>query len=404
MGPDGKVSYENISEIAKSNGWKVGIVSSVSIDHATGAAFFAHQPKRGSYREIDEQLAASDFDYFAGGPLKRPDVSSDKKTEMPDVYKMAEENGFNVVRGGRRDLEAIKPGTGKVFFTPDYKIGGNAMYYSIDRVPENNVSIVDLTRKGIELLDNPDGFFMMVEGGKIDWACHANDAAASIHDTIAFDNAVAEAIDFYREHPDETLIIAAADHETGGMTIGFAGTRYSSFIDKIQHQKMSYDQFNAQVAEWREAGDTEFEDTWPVIEENFGLLFLSEEEMADLEAKAEEGDEEAEATLGMALSELERDTLEKGFERSMQGEEERAQDDYQYLLYGGYEPYVVKLTTVLNQKSGISWTSYSHTGVPVQVSAVGVGAEMFNGYYDNVEVFNKMVTIAGFEGKMVMAE
>ncbi len=402
MDASGKTAYENISEVAKTNGWKVGIVSSVSIDHATGASFFAHQPKRGDYREIDEQLATSDFDYFAGGPLKRPTTTSDGQTEKPDIYEMAEDNGFTVAKG-KEAFEALEPGVGKVLAVPDYKIGGNALYYTLDDVPENDISIVDMTRKGIELLDNPDGFFLMVEGGKIDWACHANDAAAAIHDTIAFDNAIAEAVEFYEEHPEETLIVVTGDHETGGMSIGFAGTKYSSFFDKIQKQSISYDQFNAQVAEWREAGNVRFEDTWPLVEEHFGLLFLTDAERAELEAKAEEGDEDAEAQLGMVLSDLELDLLEQGFERSMRGEEERSQDDYQYLLYGGYEPYVVKLTHVLNQKAGISWTSYSHTGIPVQTSAIGVGAELFNGYYDNTDVHAKMMAIAGFGGTMAKA-
>ena len=77
------------------------------------------------------------------------------------------------------------------------------------------------------MLDNPNGFFMMVEGGKIDWACHANDAASSIMDTLALDEAVARAVSFYEKHPMETLIVVTGDHETGGMTIGFAGTQYS---------------------------------------------------------------------------------------------------------------------------------------------------------------------------------
>jgi alkaline phosphatase len=187
------------------------------------------------------------------------------------------------------------------------------------------------------------------------------------------------------------------------MTIGFAGTKYSTFFEKIQHQDISYDQFNAQVAEWREAGNTRFEDTWPVVEEHFGLLFLTADERADLEAKAEDGDKEAKAKLGMTLSDLQLDLLRQGFERSMRGEEERATDEQQYLLYGGYEPYVVKLTHVLNQKAGISWTSYSHTGVPVATSAIGVGAETFNGYYDNVDIHTKMMGIAGFGGDVAKA-
>jgi alkaline phosphatase len=165
---------------------------------------------------------------------------------------------------------------------------------------------------------------------------------------------------------------------------------------KIQHQKVSYDLFNAQVAEWREAGDVIFEDTLPTIEENFGLVILSEDEMAELQAQADEGDHEAADRLGLALSEREIQILQAAFERSMLGEEERANDEWTYLLYGGYEPYVVNLTQILNQKAGLSWTSYSHTGVPVQTSAIGVGAEMFNGYYDQTDIHAKIMSVAPF--------
>ncbi len=63
----------------------------------------------------------------------------------------------------------------------------------------------------------------MVEGGKIDWACHANDAAAFIQNTIAFDNSIAKAVEFAKKHPEETLIVVTGDHECGGLTLGFAG-------------------------------------------------------------------------------------------------------------------------------------------------------------------------------------
>ena len=90
-------------------------------------------------------------------------------------------------------------------------------------------TLAEYTAKAIEMLDNPDGFFMMVEGGKIDWACHANDIAAVIHDVLALDAAIAEAVKFYEKHPDETLILVTNDHETGGLSIGYAATKYRRF-------------------------------------------------------------------------------------------------------------------------------------------------------------------------------
>ena len=138
----------------------------------------------------------------------------------------------------------MKPGLGKVIAMNKIVDRDAAMYYTLDqRDSKDHVTLAEYLSKGIELLDNPNGFFMMVEGGKIDWACHANDAASSIRDTLALDEAVARAVSFYEKHPTETLIVVTGDHETGGMTIGFAGTQYSSFMDKIQYQKMSYIEF-----------------------------------------------------------------------------------------------------------------------------------------------------------------
>lgn len=88
---------------------------------------------------------------------------------------------------------------------------------------------------------------MVVEGGKIDWACHANDVAASIIDTLALDNAIAVAYEFYEQHPNETLIVVTGDHETGGLTIGFAGTGYSTYFNRIQDQIVSYIEFGKKI-------------------------------------------------------------------------------------------------------------------------------------------------------------
>ena len=125
--------------------------------------------------------------------------------------------------------------------------------------------------KGIEVLDNDNGFFMMVEGGKIDWACHANDAASTISDTIALDNAVAKAVDFYNEHPDETLIIVTGDHETGGLTIGFAGTDYDTFLTNFENQKISYAKFDSDYVTAYKENKTDFDTVMADVTTLFGL-------------------------------------------------------------------------------------------------------------------------------------
>jgi alkaline phosphatase len=225
----------------------------------------------------------------------------------------------------------------------------------------------------------------MVEGGKIDWACHANDAAAAIADTLAFDAAVAEGLAFYEKHAAETLLVVTGDHECGGMSIGFAGTRYSTFFEKIAHQKMSFLAFNARLDELK-AAKASFADAMALARKAFGLALPG-----------------TGGARGMVLTKLEIEELSEAYERSLRGAEVRA-DDRTFLLYGGYEPFTVKLTHTLNRKAGIGWTTYAHTGVPVPTSAVGVGSERFGGYYDNTDIFARIVEAAALEALPVAAD
>jgi alkaline phosphatase len=391
--------------VAKSKGWKVGVVTSVSLDHATPAAFYAHQSTRKNYYDIALEMGNSGFDYFAGGGLLQP---TGAKKDQADALAAATKNGYTLV-STRADFDQLTAGAGKTIAISPILEDDQALNYDMDR-GKDDITLADFTKKGIELLDNTTGFFMMVEGGKIDWACHANDAAASIKDTLALDAAIAEAKTFYDKHPDETLIIVTGDHETGGLTIGFAGTGYSNYIDKIQYQKVSYVGFNAVFADYKKshtAQDAKFEDVVPMIQQYFGLTVLSKEDRANLEALVAKGKadgatdadksaaKDADKKLGMALSDAEAKVLQDAFAASLMSADELKNVPGSDLLYGGYEPLSVKLTTILNEKSGLAWTTYSHTGIPVQTSAIGVGQEQFNGYYDNTDINKKMMELSG---------
>jgi alkaline phosphatase len=412
MDPEAKVSYESIAELAKKKDWKVGILTTVSLDHATPSAFYAHVASRKQMYDISMQLANSGFDYFAGGQMLEPVDKKDRS--KPNAVETAKRNGY-IIAFGRGELQTLKPGVGKVIAMSKLVDRDAAMYYTLDqRDSSDHVSLSEYLEKGIELLDNPNGFFIMAEAGKIDWACHANDAASSIHDTLALDDAVAKAVSFYEKHPDETLIIVTGDHETGGLTIGFAGTQYSSFVDKIKHQKMSYIEFDKKLAEYKKThspADARLEDLMPLIKEVFGLYVMAPDERAALEAEitqgktdnasdeAKEAAKEAEKKLkyGMSLSDLELKVLQDAFKQTMLDEKERPKNDHAYLLYGGFEPLSVKLTTILSNKAGLGWASYSHTGIPVQTSAIGAGAQLFNGYYDQTEINSKMIKATGLQ-------
>lgn len=372
-------SYETITEKLKNQlGYKVGIISSVNIDHATPGAYYAHVPSRSDYYDMGLQLVDSNFDYFAGGKFLSDDskqVKEEKKTPIGDIAK---QKGYTVANT-KSDIENLKNGDKAIAVCPNDQVEkeSGAIKYNLDRKGDE-LTLADYTKKGIEVLNNDKGFFMMVEGGKIDWAGHANDAASNIHETEGFSDAVQEAINFYNDHPDETLILVTGDHETGGLTIGFAGTNYDTYLQNLSNQKVSYTEFDRKIAQYRE-NKTSFDDAMKDVEESFGL------KRAGTTGESTKG--------GMVLTESEEAKIKAAYDKSMIPKENRKLNQDENVMYGTYEPFSVTLTHILNNKSGISFSSYSHTGLPVAMMAKGIGEDMFAGYYDNTNVFDKLKAI-----------
>ena len=367
----GTKEYETIAEQLKAQkGYEIGVITSVNLNHATPAAFYAHQASRNDYYDIGVELVESGFDYFAGGGLLEP---TGENGDQADLYEMAKEAGYTVAKT-HAEAEAVNADTEKAILIDEDLADSDAMAYEIDRT-EDMWSLADYVEKGIEVLDNDTGFFMMCEGGKIDWACHANDAASTIHDTQALADAVQVAIDFAAQHPDETLILVTGDHETGGLTIGFAGTDYDTYLDLLENQKISFAKFDSDYVAAYKENQTSFEDVMADVTELFGL-----------KTEGEEGDK-------LVLTDYELDLLRTAYEKSVHGTETGYAAQQEYVLYGTYEPLSVTLTHIINNKSGISFTSYSHTGLPVAVLAQGVGSETFGGYYDNTQVYEKLASL-----------
>ena len=365
MDPTKSVKFKTMAEMAKEKGMKVGIVSSVSLDHATPGAFYAHQPTRKNYYEIGQEMINSNFDYFAGGGLLAP---TGKKKDQPNLLDIAKQKGYQVALS-IEEIQKIGRGSGKTIAIAPNLAAEEAMSYEIDR--GEKVSLAEFTRKGIEVLDNQNGFFMMVEGGKVDWACHANDAATTVKDVMAFEEAIAEALKFYAKHPDETLIVVTGDHETGGMTIGFAGTGYKTFFSKLGGQTLSYEEFDKQIKTYRDqvgASNANLDDWLPALANQFGMN---------------------------ELTAYEKNRLAQALAASMIDPKKRPADEETTLAYGPYEPFSVTVTHLLNQRAGIGWTTYAHTGVAVPVYAQGTGSGVFEGYYDYTDVAKKMMSIMG---------
>ncbi len=376
MDPTTTFNYNTIAEKAKQKGMKVGVISSVSIDHATPACYYAHQPTRNNYWDIANELGTSDFDYFAGGGAKGERIKNGNRYYAPgqpvadpsnDPIQNAANNGF-VIATDKAALLAAVPGQKVFAYSANYLDPSWALPYEMDRDPAD-VSIAEYTEQGIRLLDNPNGFFMMIEGGKIDWACHANDAMAAIQDTIAFDDAVGVALDFYQQHPNDTLIVVTGDHECGGMTLGFAATDYESAYEILNDQTMSYEKFDwtllAQhkaaygVDPWDNAVDMN-QDIKDKMMAAFGLDYST-------------------------FSDYEKELIENAYDKSMGGDSVNTSEE-DNVLYYYYEPFTVTCTHIMNNRAGLAFTSYSHTALPVPVFAIGREAYRFDGKYENTDL------------------
>lgn len=362
----GTVPYKSIATMCKEDGMKVGILSSVSIDHATPAVFYANEPSRNNYFNIGIDLINSDFDFFGGGGLKEP-VGELNGQEI-NTFDLAVKNGFSYIDSPTGLME-LKPGDEKIIAVYPDLLESGAMPYVIDKPAFP--SLADFTSKAIELLENEKGFFMMVEGGKIDWACHSNDAATSIYEAIAFDDAVKVALEFYNSHPKETLIIVTADHETGGMALGNQKTEYTSHFEYLQHQKTSYDKFNSIIADFQLNLSGNFENDLnnllDLVGENFGL-----------------GKE-------IPITEEEKSKLWFAFEKSIS---KKGQDT---TLYGNYPPITETVIHLMSEKAGVGWTSLSHTGISIPIYAIGPGAELYSGVIDNTDIPKLMMKQLGIE-------
>ena len=370
------VPYETIAEkLHAQKGYKVGVISTVNIDHATPAAFYAHQKTRKNYYQIGVELANSGFEYFAGGEFQK--VNGDGAG--PDNHTVAANAGYNVVTT-QAGAAAVTAGAGKTLIIAENLGDGKAMNYAMDAA-NGEWQLTDYVKKGIELLNNKKGFFLMTESGKIDWACHANDAAASIHDVLEMSNAVQAAVDFYNAHPNETLILVTADHETGGMAIGYKTTNYDTFLTNLAHQKMSYAKFDSTYVQGYIANKTPFETAMQDVKNVFGLTLPTDP---------------AAASAGkLLLTDYEVENLRKAYERTLQvgssSQSKMSQQDYE--LYGTYIPFSMAVCHTINHKSGMDHTTYAHTGAMVNVYAMGVGAEKFGGVYDNTEIYHKLAEL-----------
>lgn len=361
----------SLAERAKASGVASGVATSVSVDHATPGAFYAHVKDRNMYHQIGKDLITAGLDFYAGSDFVKPedkDLSGDKS-----LYTQFDEAGYTLARGYADYRKKAGKADKMILLQSEAasKADRSCLPYAIDR-KKSDLTLQDITRAGINFLSkkNPEGFFLMIEGGKIDWACHANDAGTAFREVIDMDNAVKVAYEFYAQHPDETLIVITADHETGGIVLGTG--RYEIHTDMLKYQKMSAGAFSQYIAGQHQKQGAKF--TWEFVkkqlQDNFG--FWAQVDLSDKETEH----------------------LQQAYEKFCAGVAKDSKT-----LYESENIIARTAKEIINRKAMIGWVSGGHSNGYVPVFAIGAGSEEFNGRIDNTDIPKKIAALAGYVEK-----
>jgi len=345
MAADGKTPVKTIMEMVKAKGLVTGLVTTSGITDATPAAFAAHVPHRSDEASVADQELKLGVEVLMGGRKQffLPEISAGKRKDGRNLLDEARAAGYTVVG----DAEELKAADGSKILGL-FNMGN--MVYEIDRPSTMEPSLAEMTARALQVLSkSPKGFFAMIEGGRIDHAAHRNDVAATILDTLAFDEAIGVALDFQRRNPD-TLIIVTADHETGGMAL-------------IGHSKDSKEYVGIDLAAIRKT-TASFE----VIAGDLGKNPTPEKikELVKAYLAIEITDDEATIVANDTIRKLE-------------------PANYSY-------PYLHSLAFVLRPYLRVGWGSQTHTASPLLAFGTGPGSERIVGFLHNTQLFEIMKT------------
>ncbi|MCM1164195.1 MAG: alkaline phosphatase [Muribaculaceae bacterium] len=364
MNPD-TVAVTSLARQLFDKGYGVALVTSVPPDDATPGAFYAHVPNRGMYYEIGKQMAESGYDFIAGSNLRG---LKDKQGNPTDLLKQFEKNDVAIARG-LDELAAM--GAGKALLLNPVEIDYHQIHFTIDSV-KGAMNLPDMTLAALDRMakNGRDKFFMMIEGGNIDYGGHANDGGTIIKEVLNFNQALQHAYDFYLAHPDETLIVVTADHETGGMGLGNNTVGYDLHLEYIDHQKISKDAFAEFCRTTRQAREIfDWADMKEFLTEKLGFWD------------------------GVPVTPEQESRLMAEFERAFKGDIPADKKT----LYNSFSNFTEEVYKIMDSVTGLGWTTNGHSGGLVPVYAVGVGAEEFIPVNDNTTIPAKLRKITGVE-------
>lgn len=360
----------SIAAWAKQSGKAVGIATTVAITHATPASFYAHQPKRSMYYEIGQDLCKSGFDFFAGCDFHRPNT----KEGEPTLREQAKAAGYTILTGGYKEYQKKGKKAEKLIMLQsdeqNEKLGSDHLPYALDQT-KNDLTLEQIVRAGINYLSSKstDGFFFQIEGGMIDYACHRNDIGNTINEVLDLDKAVKVAYEFYQQHPDETIIVISADHETGGLAMGTGP--YELHTDLLRFQHKSIDELKWMLGELYKKAPKKFDRVAveKVLREEMGF------------------------GAGIALSDKQQERISRRWEAI-----EKAIADGQK-VQDRINDLGETVKHILSEVAMISWASGGHSNGYVPIYAIGPGTEVFQGRIDNIEIAPAMAKIAGYKAE-----
>lgn len=374
---DGEISFHvkdslkanfSIAKIAAANNYKVGIITTVSLNHATPAAFYASSSSRKNYYDIAGQVVNSNVDFFGGGGFRYP---KGKDNSKDDVINIIKSNNYNIVNS--LDSLSLYKNQKAIFINPVLCLEQD-MPYSIDRQRLGGSSLRDIVKHAIDFLYNDNGFFMMVEGGKIDWAAHCKDAATLVHEVIDFDNAIKEAFDFYKKYPDETLIIVTADHETGGLSLGLGEKEYDSYFSILSRQTASVEYFTTVLEDYKKTHINNYNIN-DIIKLSDSIFYSS----------------------NFTLNSTHISKLKKAFDIYFNKSDKNNSQTASYDKYDSYNPIAISLSSFIRDSAAVGFTSWAHTAAKVPVYSIGNGSTEFFGIYDNTDISMKLLKLLNWK-------
>ena len=361
LDPDGN-PLESIAAKCARNGRKVAILTTVGINHATPASFYAHQPTRDNYDQIVYDMASAGFDFYAGSKVLR---SKKNIIEDLDYEKVMTDAGYTIV-GGHEQFKSEYRNASKMLYVCDKK---HRVSRAIDRDVASRIPVTleDYMNSAIEFLMKDgcrQGFFLMAEGGDIDGCNHGRDAAASVKEVLDFEKAVAVAYEFYRKHPDETAILITADHDTGSPYLAIDKGADPSRLD---YQTASCGRITETLKTMMKKEALSWDQVKDFLSENFGLW-------TKVEVKKED-----EAHL--------RDVYDKTIAKAETG---NVTDDFGY---NNDAVIVFEAMQILDKYAGVVWPTRTHSAGYVPVYYIGPHPELFDGALDNACFVEKLETL-----------